>query len=159
MKTVDFDIDHIDDMIKYLDQLQKRISIRTKQFEGALKDLCEVVYEQRLLNVKVFTGELMQEAYVQSSTYINTVNIEVGNLSPHAYFVEYGTGKYVDRPNEWIVHESQFPKEAIEAYNFEPHGKGFYIVRGQRPKWFFAHTIGDLYFYVPDAIEEFFKDI
>lgn len=161
MKTVDFDIDHIDDFIKSLDELQNTLKAKTAIMEEGLRDLAEGIYQNHLLDVKVFTGELMTDAYVHSSTSGNTVDVEIGNTSPHAYFVENGTGKFIGRKDVWYVHESQLPKGAAEAYNFTliDQDTGIYAVHGQGPKFFFANTIEDLRTYVPEAIKEIFKDI
>lgn len=161
MKTVDFDIDHIDDFIKYLDNVQKNLTRKTAQLEGTLKGLCEDIYADHILKVNQFTGDLIRDSYVNSSTNGNTVDIEIGNTNPHAYYVENGTGKFVGSKDIWYVHESQFPKGALETYHFYPldEARGIYVVHGQAPKFFFANTIEDIRTFVPEAIAETFKDI
>lgn len=161
-----FDLDHLDDLVKALDDLDKDLETKLATLERRLEEVSHIAYELQLMNVNDFMGELKRDAYVDGSMTSNTsFLIKIGNKSKHAVYVEYGTGLHRGGRESWIVPKRLLPDadRAIETYGFEFVGYGnkdgepLYRVYGQRPKYFLTNTYLEISAVLSSIVSEVFK--
>lgn len=155
-----FRLDELDSLIDWLDELRYDIIIKLRTVERRLNESCKNIYELNLQFVNDYTGDLKANAVVESEQLPYGFIIEIRNDSPHAIYVEFGTGKYRGRTDTWYVHESMFPRgrATAEYYNFEERGdSGVFVVHGQYPKQFFYDTYMEVEQVVKPIFEEVFR--
>lgn len=155
-----FDLDHLDNLVDYLDDVETQIDNKLIELQLKLEAVIRNIYDFHLSQVNDFTGELKESMYVNvAESDIDHFLIEVGNSSDHAVYVEYGTGAYLGNSNTWIVHISQLPPGAVKAYGFKEKWKNsnFYEVHGQRPKLFLNNTYLETLAVVDKVIREVFS--
>lgn len=161
-----FDLDHLDDLVKALNDLDNDLTDRIEVLETVLEDRSNEIYMSHLERVNDFTGQLKQTAYINAGmTTDNSFQIQIGNNSPHAYYVEHGTGRYRGNREWWVVPKRKIPDadRAIKAYGFEPYGYGredgepLYKVHGQKPQNFFANTYYEIFSEINPTVRGIFK--
>lgn len=126
----------IDFQLKGQDKLERRLSEFFGDMENGAKNATETstknIYSNSRANAPVDTGELKGSGYYKISK--KGLSGEIGFTAPHAPYLEFGTGGYVDVPEGFAEYAIQFKGAGIKKVNIHPQP---YLI----PAWLKEHPV------------------